>query len=74
MKSLQQRIDLPWKNSFDPFLILFWAAMGFVFRKALSGVRFSLVGYFLVTMNLAFLVGLLHSILGGKEAAWQRSS
>jgi cellulose synthase/poly-beta-1,6-N-acetylglucosamine synthase-like glycosyltransferase len=55
-------------------LILLWAALGFVFRKPLSGVRFSLVGYFLVAMNLAFLVGLLRSFSGGKEAAWQRTS
>jgi cellulose synthase/poly-beta-1,6-N-acetylglucosamine synthase-like glycosyltransferase len=54
--------------------ILLWAGMGFVFRKALSGVRFSLVGYFLVAMNLAFLVGLMRSILGGKEAVWQRTT
>jgi cellulose synthase/poly-beta-1,6-N-acetylglucosamine synthase-like glycosyltransferase len=55
-------------------LILLWAAMGFVFRKPLSGVRFSLVGYFLVAMNLAFLVGLLRSLSGGKEVAWQRTN
>jgi cellulose synthase/poly-beta-1,6-N-acetylglucosamine synthase-like glycosyltransferase len=55
-------------------LVLAWAAAGFVFRKPLSRVRFSLVGYFLVAMNLAFLVGLLRSFSGGREAAWQRIS
>lgn len=54
--------------------ILLWAALGYVFRVSLSSVRFSLVGYFLVAMNLAFLVGLVRSLSGGKEASWQRSS
>ena len=54
-------------------LIVLWAAMGFVFRKPLSHVRFTLVGYFLVAMNMALLVGLVRSISGGKEAAWQRT-
>jgi hypothetical protein len=36
-------------------------------------VRFTLVGYFLVAMNMALLVGLVRSISGGKEAAWQRT-
>jgi cellulose synthase/poly-beta-1,6-N-acetylglucosamine synthase-like glycosyltransferase len=49
-----------------------WAALGFLFRKRLREVRFVLIGYFLISMNLAFLVGLVHSLSGRKENAWQR--
>ncbi len=56
------------------FAILLWAGVGFVFRESLSRVRFTLVGYFLVAMNLAFLVGMLRSFSGDKEAAWQRTN
>jgi len=52
--------------------IFAWAAVGFVFRHRLQQVRFALVGYFLVAMNLAFLVGLLQCLTGRKESAWQR--
>ena len=52
--------------------IYLWAAVGFVFRRRLRRVRFALVGYFLVAMNLAFLVGLLQCLTGRKESAWQR--
>jgi cellulose synthase/poly-beta-1,6-N-acetylglucosamine synthase-like glycosyltransferase len=55
-------------------VILLWAALGYLFREPLSRVRFSLVGYFLVAMNLAFLVGLVRCLAGGKEVAWQRTS
>jgi hypothetical protein len=55
-------------------LILLWAALGYLFRVPLSRVRFSLVAYFLVAMNLAFLVGLVRSFSGGKEVSWQRNS
>jgi cellulose synthase/poly-beta-1,6-N-acetylglucosamine synthase-like glycosyltransferase len=54
--------------------VLLWAAAGFVFREALSRVRFMLVGYFLVAMHLAFLVGMLRSFSGRKETAWQRTN
>lgn len=52
--------------------IYLWAAVGFVFRRRLHRVRFALVAYFLVAMNLAFLVGLLQCLTGRKESAWQR--
>jgi len=54
--------------------ILLWAAAGFVFRESLSRVRFTLIGYFLVAMHLAFLLGLLRSFAAEKEAAWQRTN
>jgi cellulose synthase/poly-beta-1,6-N-acetylglucosamine synthase-like glycosyltransferase len=54
--------------------ILLWALAGFIFRDSLGRVRFTLVGYFLVAMHLAFLVGMLRSFSGRKETAWQRTN
>jgi cellulose synthase/poly-beta-1,6-N-acetylglucosamine synthase-like glycosyltransferase len=53
-------------------LVYAWAGLGFVFRHHLQRVRFALTGYFLVAMNLAFLVGLVQCITARKEGAWQR--
>lgn len=55
-------------------LLLVWAAVGYLFRRPLSRVRFSLVGYFVVAMNLAFLIGMVRSFVGPREAAWQRAN
>lgn len=52
--------------------VLMWAGIGFAFRNSLKRVRFSLLGYFIVAMNLAFLIGLLRSFAGRREASWQR--
>lgn len=49
-----------------------WAFVGMVFRKRLGNIRFALVGYFLVAMNLAFLVGLGRSIAGRQPITWTR--
>jgi hypothetical protein len=54
--------------------ILLWAGAGFVFRESLGRMRFTLFGYFLVAMHLAFLTGLLRSLWGRKETAWQRTN
>jgi cellulose synthase/poly-beta-1,6-N-acetylglucosamine synthase-like glycosyltransferase len=52
--------------------VYLWAAVGFLFRNRLRQVRYALIGYFLVSMNLAFLVGLLQCLAGHKEDIWQR--
>jgi cellulose synthase/poly-beta-1,6-N-acetylglucosamine synthase-like glycosyltransferase len=52
--------------------VYLWAAVGFLFRNRLRQVRYALIGYFLVSMNLAFLLGLLQCLAGRKENAWQR--
>jgi len=57
---------------FAQMAVLLWAAIGFAFRDSLKRVRFSLLGYFIVAMNLAFLIGLLRSFAGRREASWQR--
>jgi len=55
-------------------LFLAWACMGFVFRNQMRGVRYALVGYFLLAMNLAFLVGFFRFLLSREEGIWQRVS
>jgi cellulose synthase/poly-beta-1,6-N-acetylglucosamine synthase-like glycosyltransferase len=49
-----------------------WASLGYLFRKRLEGVRFALVAYYLLAMNLAFLVGLFRCLTNHSEATWQR--
>lgn len=49
-----------------------WATFGYVFRKQMQGVRFALVGYFLLAMNLAFLVGFFRYLVGRQAVTWQR--
>jgi cellulose synthase/poly-beta-1,6-N-acetylglucosamine synthase-like glycosyltransferase len=49
-----------------------WAALGFMFCKYLKQVRYGLVGYFLVAMNFAFLVGFFRCLTRRKEGVWQR--
>ena len=49
-----------------------WAAMGFLFRQRLQSVRFGLLGYYLLAIHLAFLVGFVRFLGGSKETAWQR--
>jgi cellulose synthase/poly-beta-1,6-N-acetylglucosamine synthase-like glycosyltransferase len=51
-----------------------WAALGYIFRNRMRRVRFALVGYFLLAMNLAFLVGFFRYLLGRQEVTWQRVS
>jgi hypothetical protein len=40
----------------------------------MQGVRFVLLPYFLVAMNLAFLVGLFRFLTKQEEVIWQRVS
>jgi cellulose synthase/poly-beta-1,6-N-acetylglucosamine synthase-like glycosyltransferase len=49
-----------------------WAAAGFLFEEHMRRVRFALVGYFLLAMNLAFLVGLYRCLTSRKDGFWQR--
>jgi cellulose synthase/poly-beta-1,6-N-acetylglucosamine synthase-like glycosyltransferase len=53
-------------------LFFLWASVGFVFRHRMRGVRYALVGYFLLAMNLAFLVGFLRFLTGREDGVWQR--
>jgi len=49
-----------------------WAAMGFLFRQRLQRVRYGLLGYYLLAIHLAFLVGFVRFLGGRKSTAWQR--
>lgn len=49
-----------------------WAAVGWAFREQLSKVRFALVGYFLLAMHLAFVVGLYRCMFRHQPATWER--
>jgi cellulose synthase/poly-beta-1,6-N-acetylglucosamine synthase-like glycosyltransferase len=51
-----------------------WAGVGFVFRERVRRVPLALLCYFLVAINVAFLVGFLRFLGGRKETAWQRVS
>ena len=55
-------------------LFLAWGCVGFVFRNHMRGVRFALMGYFLLAMNVAFLVGFFRFLLSREEGIWQRVS
>jgi hypothetical protein len=50
-----------------------WAGLGFFFRQRLRGVQYALLAYFLLAMNLAFLVGLFRWLTNHQEATWQRA-
>jgi cellulose synthase/poly-beta-1,6-N-acetylglucosamine synthase-like glycosyltransferase len=53
-------------------LFYVWAAAGFVFRNRMRRFQFALVGYFLLAMNLAFLIGFFRFVAGRREPTWQR--
>lgn len=49
-----------------------WAGFGFFLRRRISHIRYALLGYFLLAMNLAFLVGFCRFLAGRKDVIWQR--
>jgi cellulose synthase/poly-beta-1,6-N-acetylglucosamine synthase-like glycosyltransferase len=49
-----------------------WAALGFLFRERMQRVRYALVGYFLVAMHVAFLVGFWRYLTRQTDSTWQR--
>jgi cellulose synthase/poly-beta-1,6-N-acetylglucosamine synthase-like glycosyltransferase len=53
-------------------LFYFWAAAGFVFGRRMRRFQYALVAYFLLAMNLAFLIGFIRFLAGRREATWQR--
>jgi poly-beta-1,6-N-acetyl-D-glucosamine synthase len=50
-----------------------WALIGFLFRERMAPVRYSLIGYFLLAINLAFLVGFVQFLSGRQEVRWKRA-
>lgn len=53
-------------------LFYLWAVLGLVLHHQMQKLRFGLVGYFLLAMNLAFLVGFIRFLSGKTEATWER--
>jgi cellulose synthase/poly-beta-1,6-N-acetylglucosamine synthase-like glycosyltransferase len=53
-------------------LFYLWAATGYFFQHRMKRVRFGLLGYFWLAMNLAFLVGFCRFLFGHRDAQWQR--
>ena len=53
-------------------LFYLWALLGYIGREKLRRVRYALVGYFVLAMNLAFIVGFYRFLFREEEATWQR--
>lgn len=53
-------------------LFYFWAFMGYAFRTSFQKIRFALMGYFLVAMHLAFLVGFWRFLFDERKGAWEK--
>jgi cellulose synthase/poly-beta-1,6-N-acetylglucosamine synthase-like glycosyltransferase len=49
-----------------------WAALGFLFRQRVHSIRYALMGYYLMAIHLAYLVGFFRFLTGRAETAWQR--
>lgn len=49
-----------------------WGALGYLLRARVQRVRYMLLGYYLVAIHLAFLVGFVHFLFRHNEAGWRR--
>jgi cellulose synthase/poly-beta-1,6-N-acetylglucosamine synthase-like glycosyltransferase len=54
------------------FLFYLWASLGAVLRNRAVTIPGALIGYFVVAMNLAFLVGFFRCFTRRGETTWQR--
>jgi cellulose synthase/poly-beta-1,6-N-acetylglucosamine synthase-like glycosyltransferase len=53
-------------------LLYLWAAVGYLFERQASKVRFGLLGYFWVAINLAFLVGFWRFLFSYRGSTWNK--
>jgi cellulose synthase/poly-beta-1,6-N-acetylglucosamine synthase-like glycosyltransferase len=53
-------------------LFYVWAALGFLLRRRVQGIPYALIGYYLLAIHLAYLVGFVRYVTGRTETAWQR--
>ncbi len=51
-----------------------WAIVGFAFRDRVRRIPLAMLCYFLVAMNMAFLVGFVRFLSGRKDNVWQRAA
>ena len=49
-----------------------WGLVGYLLRRRIQGVRFALVGYYLLAIHLAFLVGFIRYLSGRREIEWRQ--
>ncbi len=49
-----------------------WATLGFLLRERIQKIPYALLAYFLVAINVAYLVGFFRFVGGRSETAWQR--
>ena len=54
--------------------VYFWATLGLVFRERARRVPLAMLCYYLMAINVAFLVGFVRFLGGRKDTAWQRVS
>ncbi len=52
--------------------VYLWAMLGFLFRERVRRVPLALLCYYLMAINVAFLVGFVRYLGGRRETAWQR--
>ena len=52
--------------------VYLWAALGLMFRERARRIPLVMLCYFLVAINVAFLVGFIRFLGGRRETAWQR--
>lgn len=53
-------------------LFYLWAVMGYLFERQAKKVRFGLLGYFWLAMNLAFLVGFWRFLFSHRDPTWEK--
>lgn len=51
-----------------------WALAGFLFRERMAPLRYGLFGYFLLAINLAFLVGFVRCLFDRQPVRWKRAA
>lgn len=51
-----------------------WAAAGFLLRRRVQHIPYALIGYYLVAIHLAYLIGLARYVTGRTATTWQRVS
>lgn len=52
--------------------VYLWAMLGFLFRERVRRVPLALLCYYLMAINVAFLVGFVRYLGGRRDTAWQR--
>ncbi|HLJ17354.1 MAG TPA: glycosyltransferase family 2 protein [Bryobacteraceae bacterium] len=54
--------------------LYFWSSLAVIFNRRLSRLPFVLVGFFMLAMNVAFLVGFWRCFRNRQEGTWQQTN